>query len=77
MVVEVATAFAVVESKDTDIVTKADRPIPLFWLWWLTLRSSMKKGGTTEDRMRTLRLQQNQIVVVEMIVAVHGYAPNG
>ena len=27
--VEVATAFAVVESKDTDIVTKADRLIPL------------------------------------------------
>ena len=45
MVVEVAMAFMVVEFKDTDIVTKVDWLIPLCWLWWLTLRSSMKKGG--------------------------------
>ena len=32
MVVEVAAAF-IVESKDTELVTKEDRLLPLCWLW--------------------------------------------
>ena len=44
---EVATTFVVVESKDTEILTKADRRLPLCWLWWVILRSFMTNENAT------------------------------